>query len=334
MSSPPTPTLPIIDISPFLPTTSNSTPASKSTSAQALHTACHTHGFFYLINHNIPPTLTTSILSLARHFFLHSTPTSKAHIARRGARGWQHIGENVTKGLRDMHEAVDFYREVDDMDGMEDGPLGGQNLWPEEPPELKEVFKRYLEELLGLGEAVVRAMGYAFGSENEEIFLRDTRESFWVLRMIGYPPLQSTNLDEGISCGEHTDYGCTTFLLADPDVKGALQVLSRDGGTWIDADPIPEAFVVNIGDMIERWTNGLWPSTRHRVIHRGSGYRVSVPFFYEPDFNARIKPLKKAVEMTGGVEKFEEVKYGDHLLGKIAGNFYGGDGAEEGIGNT
>jgi isopenicillin N synthase-like dioxygenase len=282
----PIPTLPIIDISPFLPSTTESTPSAKSACAQALHTACHTHGFFYLTNHGIPPALTTSILSLARHFFLKAS-SSKARIARQGARGWQRIGENVTQGLRDMHEAVDFYREAERMEGMAGGPLGGPNLWPQEPGELKGVYEGYIAEMLKLGEAIVRAMGYAFGSENEEVFLEQTRDSFWVLRMIGYPPLRSTASEDGISCGEHTDYGCTTFLLADPDVKGALQVLSRDGERWIDADPIPDAFVVNIGDMVERWTNGLWPSTRHRVIHRGTGYRVSVPFFYEPNFNAK-----------------------------------------------
>ncbi|KAI9858685.1 MAG: hypothetical protein M1813_007317 [Trichoglossum hirsutum] len=228
-----------------------------------------------------------------------------------------------------MHEAVDVYREAEGMEWMANGPLGGPNLWPQEPGELKGVYEGYIAEMLKLGEAVVRAMGYAFGPENEGVFLEQTKDSFWVLRMIGYPPLQSTASEDGISCGEHTDYGCTTFLLADPDVKGALQVLSRDGERWIDADPIPDAFVVNIGDMIERWTNGLWPSTRHRVIHSGTGYRVSVPFFYEPNFNAKIKPLKRAVEITGGVEKFGEVMYGDHLLGKIAGNFYEGGGEKE-----
>jgi isopenicillin N synthase-like dioxygenase len=87
-------------------------------------------------------------------------------------------------------------------------------------------------------------------------------------------------------------------------------------------DPIPGAFVINIGDMMERWTNGEWTSTIHRVIHRGSNFRVSVPFFFEPDFDAVVKPLKTCVERTGGKEKFGSVTYGEHLLAKIRGNFY------------
>jgi isopenicillin N synthase-like dioxygenase len=111
-----------------------------------------------------------------------------------------------------------------------------------------------------------------------------------------------------------------TLLLAD-STTGALQVQTKSG-QWINADPIPGAFVVNIGDMIERWTNGEWKSTLHRVIHKGSAYRVSVPFFFEPNFDAIVKPLKVCLDRTGGEPLYEEVMYGDHLIHKIKGNFY------------
>jgi len=116
------------------------------------------------------------------------------------------------------------------------------------------------------------------------------------------------------------DYGCVTLLLAD-STKGALQVLDSNG-KWINADPIDGAFVVNIGDMMERWTNGLWKSTLHRVIHRGTQYRVSIPFFFEPNFDAVISPLPSCVKATGGKPLFKDEEYGEHLLGKIKGNFY------------
>lgn len=129
----------------------------------------------------------------------------------------------------------------------------------------------------------MHAMALALSSTDPFIFSRHTDSSFWVLRAIGYPPLPSGAT--GASCGAHTDYGCTTFLLAD-NTKGALQVRAKDGG-WINADPVKGAYVVNIGDMMERWTNGLWKSTMHRVVHRGGTYRVSVPFFFEPNWDAR-----------------------------------------------
>jgi isopenicillin N synthase-like dioxygenase len=142
--------------------------------------------------------------------------------------------------------------------------------------------------------------------------------------MIGYPPLTTPHTPgndiEQFSCGAHTDYGCVTLLLTDP-TPGALQVQLKDG-TWLNADPIPGAFVVNIGDMIERWTNGLWKSTMHRVIHRGQQYRISVPFFYEPNFDAMVRPLEKCVEESGKKPIHQGSTYGEHLLTKVFSNFY------------
>ena len=212
--------------------------------------------------------------------------------------------------------------------------LRGVNLWPDRPAEFRDVYALYVREMLALGEGVLRAMGWALGLREREFFVHRCRESWWVMRAIGYPPLpaggdrgggEEEEGEGGISCGEHTDYGCLTLLLAD-ETTGALQVQARDGKSWIAADPVEAALVVNIGDMMERWTNGLWRSTRHRVVHRGEGYRVSVPFFVEPDFEATVRPLEECVRRSGGVQRWGEVVYGEHLVGKVEGNFYeGGD---------
>lgn len=123
-----------------------------------------------------------------------------------GARGYQLLGENVTGGRRDWHEGVDFYKEWEGgVDGAEAGSgfLRGRNLWPETEG-LREVYERYIEECKRVGKELVRAMGEALGLEGGErdILSKATEESFWVLRMIGYPPLQDN--EEGVSCGEHS----------------------------------------------------------------------------------------------------------------------------------
>lgn len=111
--------------------------------------------------------------------------------------------------------------------------------------------------------------------------------------------------------------------MADP-IPGSLQVLSTDG-QWLNADMIPNCLVVNIGEMIQRWTGGLYPATLHRVIHRSPKYRVSVPFFFEPNFSARVRTLpaaeRKMTEEGFSPKPSEEVVYGDFLLGKVSGNF-------------
>jgi len=165
--------------------------------------------------------------------------------------------------------------------------------------------------------------------------------------LAGYPPLPNDH--DGFSCGEHKDYGCLTFLWAD-STRGALQVYLRqhdltessgpdkqtEDGIWINADPIPGCVVCNIGEMWETWTNGLYKSTLHRVVHRGTNYRVSIPFFYEPNFTALVKPLRAALSLQkhdyahnawdGSGKIYHPIVYGDFLLKKVGNNFDTGKG--------
>lgn len=343
--------LPIIDISAFLDPTASE--EARQTTAQAINAACINYGFFYLTGHGIPTSKLDEIVSLARDFF--ALPLSEKNKIKRydaggpeggdSARGYQGLGENVTGGLQDMQEAIDFYRPwPEDKKEVGDGGPGsvktlqGPNLWPSSPPQLRPVYEDYISRVTAVGRALVHAMGVALSlgparpnasrsTEDEEIFVRNCDQSFWVMRMINYPPLPTPHVPgtdiSQFSCGAHTDYGCVTLLLTDP-TPGALQVQLKDG-TWLPADPIPGTFVVNIGDMIERWTNGLWRSTMHRVIHRGDGGeegrgRVSVPFFFEPNFEAVVRPLERCVGSARPMH--EGSTYGEHLLTKVFSNFY------------
>jgi isopenicillin N synthase-like dioxygenase len=268
--------LPIIDISPFLDPTPDL--SSRRRTAQSIANACQEFGFFYLTGHGIPISTLDSIIDLAREFFalpLEAKNKIKRYEAAEGgdgARGYQGMGENVTGGKRDMHEAVDLYREWEhplekgtegDVLPERHATLQGPNLWPIQPSELKEAYLAYIDQLQAVGKSLVRAMGVALdlpsptpdadeSAEDSDIFVRKTDHSFWVMRLIGYPkldvPLGEEASETEFSCGEHTDYGCVTLLLADP-TPGALQVLLKDGKTWLNADPVSGAFVVNIGDM-------------------------------------------------------------------------------------
>lgn len=332
--------LPIIDISAFLEP--NATPAARDEVASALWIACVDYGFFYLIGHGISQSTTGNILSLARSFLQSATKEEKVALQRKsvaeggdGARGYQLMGENVTGGLQDWHEAIDWYGEwgaahEKELPGQ-DGTLTGKNKWPRRPDLFQATYEAYVQEMRKVGTAVVKAMGYSIAQAlaregqpdvDKDVFAHRSRDSFWVMRMIGYPPLPNNGGKrapdgdpEQFSCGTHTDYGCVTLLLTD-DTPRALQVQLKDG-SWIYANPIAGAYVVNIGDFMEKWTGGRWKSTKHRVIHRGDSYRVSVPFFFEPSWDAPETEVGKEP-----AEGEHVVTYGQHLLGKVKTNFY------------
>lgn len=333
-------TLPVIDISPFLHNSIENEGLRQET-AKAIHSACRDYGFFYLnISSYVDPAEPEYLMDLGHRFFaLPQAEKDKYHLYNEdGARGYARLKENITNGKADNHEGLDLYKPVDDPDKMK--PVWGTNQWPENPSDFREKFEIWVEKMKKLGEIVMRAMAMGLGmTEDEWLDLKSKVDnSFWVMRIIGYPPLPNDH--DGFSCGAHKDYGCLTFLAAD-STPSALQVLLRnpgltqadttglpveelgEKGAWINADPIAGCVVCNIGEMWEVWTNGLYKSTLHRVVHRGSNYRVSVPFFFEPNFNAHVQPLAAALRLQGGqpTKEYLPVVYGEFLLKKVANNF-------------
>lgn len=329
-------TLPIINVAPLLDSGYDDAELRASTSV-ALHDACVQYGFFYLdISAYVDPSEPEQLVELARSFFsLPQEEKDKLSLKHEdNARGYATLKENVTKGKADNHEGLDFYKPVENPDKTK--PLWGENQWPS-VLDFKDKYQRWVEKMKALGLIVMRAMADGLRMSPEEWQeLRDqVDDSFWVMRVIGYPPLPEDH--DGISCGAHKDYGCLTFLHADP-TPSALQVyLRRPGvvkGMWINADPIPGCVVCNIGEMWEIWSNGLYRSTLHRVVHRGTNYRISIPFFFEPNFDAHIKPLDAARRIQAGDTSRETIAgvnrspvvYGDFLLKKVGNNFASGEG--------
>jgi len=337
---PDTDVLPIIDISPYLP--GRGTPESRAQTAAALHAACRDFGFFYLdLSGFVGSEQTDELAELGHQFFkLENQVKEKLHIQNQDlARGYQRLGENITQGKVDVHEGLDFYAPVAEPDKTK--PLWGENQWPsdEDLPGFRTAYEKWVEKMKELGFVVMEAMAHGLGLNEEEWLDLKGKidDSFWVMRVIGYPPL--SNEADGISCGAHKDYGCLTFLFADPTPK-ALQVFKHASkanvdeagpGEWINADPIPGCVVCNIGEMWEIWTNGLYTSTIHRVIHRGTNFRVSVPFFFEPNFDAVVEPLPAMLRLEEMSEEsktnqYQPVVYGEFLYKKVASNFVLGKG--------
>jgi isopenicillin N synthase-like dioxygenase len=238
-------------------------------------------------------------------------------------------------------------------------PIHGLNPWPTQIPSFKKALNLYISSCLDLGAALMRGIALGLNIPEHSFEGERAGDSYWVTRVIHYPPLplapsmrstsnnslnknsshhtttngtasmsssrgldnMDSTIQDAISCGAHTDYGLLTIVNQDddPDLT-ALQVLNGKG-EWIDAPPLPGTFVCNIGDMLRIWTNGMYRPTLHRVVHKHcTKSRISIPFFYEPNYEAIVKPFPELVAVTNEPE-IAGVRYGSHLEAKVLNNF-------------
>jgi isopenicillin N synthase-like dioxygenase len=312
--------LPVIDLAVL---------AAKAAAAQAvtaqIRDACRTSGFFYIVGHGVPEPLQTRLEQLSRQFFAQDLETKLAIRMARGGRAWRgyfRVGDELTRGKPDQKEGLYFGAELpDDHPRVAAGtPLHGRNLFPDIPG-FREVVLAYLDAMTGVGHRVLEGIALSLGLEPAYFFDRYTRNPLVLFRIFSYPPPASAPEDSW-GVGEHTDYGLLTILKQDD--TGGLQVKSPSG--WIDAPPIPNSFVCNLGDMLDRMTGGFYRSTPHRVRNRSGRARLSFPFFFDPDFDAEVRLIdpgavviddKDARWDRASVHEFRGT-YGDYILAKVS----------------
>jgi isopenicillin N synthase-like dioxygenase len=243
--------------------------------------------------------------------------------AGRAWRGWFPVGGELTSGVPDLKEGIYFGAELDPEDARVRArtPLHGPNLFPRHPVELREVVLTYLEEMTRLGQVLLSGMAAGLGLERSWFFDHLTADPLVLFRIFHYPPAPRD--DDRWGVGEHTDYGLLTIL--GQDRHGGLQVRTPDG--WIDAEPLPDAFVCNLGDMLERLTGGRYRSTPHRVRNSSGAERLSFPFFLDPSWDAVVDrlPIVKRPADDDAAARWDRTSvhgftgtYGDYVLGKVA----------------
>jgi isopenicillin N synthase-like dioxygenase len=157
----------------------------------------------------------------------------------------------------------------------------GENLWPKELPELRQIVEAYFDEMIRVGRALFALIAVGFGLPGNYFALKTDRP-IAQLRLLRYPR-QST----GVGIGAHCDYECLTIL--DPGEVAGLQIQHR--GVWQEVDLVPETFVVNLGEMLARWTNDFFRATPHRVVNTSGRERVTIPFFFGTNYDTRIECL-------------------------------------------
>jgi isopenicillin N synthase-like dioxygenase len=315
--------LPIIDIEPLV-----NRSGERGAVAARIGAACREHGFFYIVGHGIDPGLQRRLEDQSRRFFalpLEEKMEIRMAKAGRAWRGYFPIGGELTSGKPDLKEGLYFGLEhADDDPGVRAGlPLHGQNLFPDALPEMRDTVLKYMSALTDLGHALMSGLSMSLGL-HPDAFRKYTADPFVLFRIFHYPPStepEAADADWGV--GEHTDYGVLTILKQDE--HGGLEV--KSGSTWVAAPPVPDAFVCNIGDMLERMTGGRYRSTPHRVRKQPTTGRFSFPFFFDPSFDARIEPLIDPAETErrpqGGRWDGADVfsfggTYGEYLTAKVS----------------
>jgi isopenicillin N synthase-like dioxygenase len=263
-----------------------------------LRTATHDVGFFYLVGTGVTPELEARLLQSAKDFFAlpEADKLSIENVQSPHFRGYTRVGGERTQGRVDWREQIDIGPErqpVTDPGAPDYARLIGPNLWPAAQPELQEVVSEWHDHLTGVARKLLRAWALSLGAE-ESYFDRHFGEPSTLIKIVRYPGKEDPTPQQGV--GAHKDSGVLTLLWVEPG-KGGLQV-QRDG-EWVDAPPVPGAFVVNIGELLEYATQGYLTATNHRVISpRYPDERISVPFFFNPALDATLPIIQLPEELA------------------------------------
>ncbi len=317
--------VPVIDVSPLVADADG-----QEAVAAAMGRACRERGFFYVVEHGVSVDLQRRLEEMSRAFFAQDLETKlriRMELAGRAWRGYFPVGGELTSGRPDLKEGLYFGAELDAGDSRVRAgvPLHGANLFPSEIPGFGDTILEYLGALTDLGHALMHGIALSLGLERGYFRERYMADPLVLFRIFHYPPVSSApEDDERWGVGEHTDYGVLTILRQD-DV-GGLQVKTKT--RWIDAPPVPDSFVCNIGDMLDRLTRGRYRSTPHRVRNVSGRGRLSFPFFFDPAFDARVEPIDLGQHSSpeddrdsrwdrASVHDFD-TSYGDYLLGKVS----------------
>ena len=288
--------------------------------AAAIGVACREVGFFYLAGHGIEEALHARVFAAARAFFALPAADKAAVSIDRSPHNRGYVGLAVEaldpRRGGDLKEAFNVGLELapDDPELAAGVPFRGLNQWPELSG-FREALLAWFDACWALGRRLHRAIALDLGLA-PEFFEAALDRPMATLRLLHYPPV-GPGAPTRPGAGEHTDYGNLTLLAT--DAVGGLEVRRRDG-TWIRAPFVPGAFVCNIGDCLERWTNGVYRSTPHRVTSPSDRDRYSIAFFLDPNPDAVVACLPTC---TGPDRppRWPPIRAADHLRARLEATY-------------
>jgi isopenicillin N synthase-like dioxygenase len=314
---------PVFDLARF----EDGSPREKRALGDEVDAICRTTGFLAVAGHGVPDPIVKAAWTKAEAFFAlpaerkqsasapypgypygYLAPETESLARSRGVEAPPDIKESFNggparapAGLVDR-EALDF--------------CFAPTIWPDGPDGFREAWSAYYAAMEGLAARIMRAFAVALNLP-EDFFAPFLSAPVSALRALNYPALESPPKPGQIRAGAHTDYGSLTILLPQAGSRG-LEILGPDGA-WIEVFPRPGAFIVNIGDLLARWTNDRWTSTLHRVVipdDSGAGRRQSFAFFHQPNWDAEIVALDACLA-PNEAPKYQPVRSGPYLMGKF-----------------
>ncbi|MEM7043018.1 MAG: 2-oxoglutarate and iron-dependent oxygenase domain-containing protein [Pseudomonadota bacterium] len=303
--------IPVIDIGPLRDG------SDPKTVAAALHRASREVGFIYVANHGIASSLIENTRAAALDFFrLPETEKREVAITDRHRGYLGQGGARMQTGAKaDLKESYIFGLENAEGVTPDDHPLRGANRWPSSMTDLRDHALAYFQAAHDVAYHLMRGFALGLGRE-ESFFLKTTAKPMSRASFVYYPPQDAAMGADQFGVGPHTDFGVLTVLCQD-DV-GGLQVQNAEG-EWVNAQPIEDTLVVNVGDLLARWTNDAYRSTPHRVVNSSGRERLSLVLAYDPEPDTLIDP--RALFGDDVETSYAPVTCGDYLVRRFAKSF-------------
>jgi isopenicillin N synthase-like dioxygenase len=318
--------IPIIDFSPFVKEDIPGDTEGKQRVAQEIYGACHQIGFLYLTHHGIPQEAIARIFDQSRRFFALPDEEKQAiawsdEQSNCGYVGLERERLDETKP-GDLKEAFNIGRSLSRVsaENSETGSLIDLNQWPDKPKEFQQIATEFFGICAEAADRVFRA--FAIALQMPESFIADKHQTHnYTLRLLHYPPLADAPKPGQTRAGAHSDYGTLTLLFQDD--MGGLEVQTTTG-EWISAPSIPDAILINTGDLLQRWSNDVFRSTKHRVaLPQGENIgrdRYSIAFFCQPDAKTKIACLPSC-QSSDNPPRYPLVTSDDYLLSRLRATY-------------
>ncbi len=276
--------------------------------ATKLHKASQDIGFIYVKNHGISDIVLSNLRNSAKKFFSFSNEEKKTISVSLNHRGWLSQGgaKMQDKVKADLKESFIWGYQDEFGKTNEDHPLRGRNKWPDFCPELESHAVSFFNHSHKVANILMKGFALGLGLD-KNFFTKYTGTPLSRGSIIFYPSQDQKMNSEYFGVGPHTDFGVLTLLFQD-DV-GGLQVQDTNG-KWIHAPPIENTIVVNVGDLLSRWTEGEYKSTPHRVINNSGKERISMVIAFDPEPDTLID----SSQIFGKKSSQNPITCGDYLI--------------------